>query len=350
VDRATGDRVRIGGVVYGIAAEVVDRTGAVWTMLNAADGTRSIEQIVEVVRQTHPDETEQAVRAALLTFADAGYLEDAAAAEPLSARETARYDRSMRFFRWIDLNRRDTPWEPQLRLRSSSVVLIGLGGTGGSAAVALAASGVGRMHCVDGDVVELSNLNRQVTYVESDLGKSKVDVCVDRMRCLNTDIVVTGEKAMVTSEEDIRRLIHGQDLLILSADQPGEIRAWANRACLDTGTPWVDAGYHGPQVTATAYVPGQGACYECNWLAEFEFHRRVHPERQYTVRRGSGNAATAVSAGLSGYLAAHLAMSLLTGVGGVEPGLIQGFNLVAVDHQVLMRNGKHPQCPACGER
>ncbi|MGE5156218.1 MAG: HesA/MoeB/ThiF family protein [Betaproteobacteria bacterium] len=352
LDRATGDRVRVGGAVFGIAAEVVDRTGAVWTMLEAADGNRSVTQIVDTVRHKHPDETPDAVRHALDALADEGYLEDATATRPdgLSAREITRYDRGMRFFRWLDLTARESPWEPQLRLKRSRVVVIGLGGTGGAVATALAASGVGWLHCVDGDRVELSNLNRQVTYRESDVGRSKVDACVERLRQLNTDISVTGERCAITGEPDLRRLADDHDLLVLCADRPGEIRAWANRACLDSATPWVDAGYHGPQITATAYVPGQGACYECNWLSEVEFHRQTHPDRQYSVHRASVDAATAVSAGLSGYLAAHVAIALITGVGAVEPGTIQGVNLAAVDHHVLLRNGRHPDCPACGGR
>jgi molybdopterin/thiamine biosynthesis adenylyltransferase len=92
----------------------------------------------------------------------------------------------MRFFRWIDLQPRDSAWEPQLRLKRSSVLLIGLGGTGGVAGLALAATGVGRLHCVDGDAVELSNLNRQVAYAEIDIGRSKVDACVERLRGQNS--------------------------------------------------------------------------------------------------------------------------------------------------------------------
>lgn len=347
----TGQRIRIGGSVYGIAAEVIDNTGAIWTMLNAADGTRTADEIVRDVLSAHPAERGEAVFAALDRFTQAGYLEDAAASDPpeLTLREKQRYDRSRLFYRWVDLSPRTTSWEPQLRLRRARAVVVGLGGTGGAAALALAASGVGRLHCVDGDVVELSNLNRQVMYGEDDIGRAKVDVSVERLRRLNSDIEVTGERREVRNETDVRHLVDGCDVLVLCADQPGAIRAWTNRVCLETGTPWVDAGYHGPVVTAAAYTPGRGPCYECVWLAEYEKKRTDDPGLGYSVERESSSAVTAPSAGLSGHLAAHLAAAVITGVPAIEPGQMQGINLVAADQHFLISHPPHPRCPAgCG--
>ncbi|MEU8023406.1 MULTISPECIES: ThiF family adenylyltransferase [Micromonospora] len=349
--RLPGGRVRIGGSVYGIAAEVLDTTGAIWTTLRAADGTRSAEEIVARVLAAHPTETARAVRAALDQFAAAGYLDDAAAPDPpeLTDRDRERYDRSRRFHRWIDLVPRATSWEPQVALKRARAVVVGLGGTGGAVALALAASGVGRLHCVDPDVVELSNLNRQTVYVEDDIGRPKVDAAVARLRRLNSDIEVTGERAEVRGPADLRRLVADRDVLVLCADRPGAIRAWANRVCLDTGTPWVDAGYHGPVVTAAAYLPGLGPCYECFWLAEHDKRRRDDPAAEYTVERESSSAVSAASAGLSGHLAAHLASALLTGVPAVRPGQLQGINLVAADQHFLIAHPPHPRCPAgCG--
>jgi molybdopterin/thiamine biosynthesis adenylyltransferase len=348
--RTLDNRIRIGGAVYGIAAEVVDRTGAVWTMLKAADGTRSPDEIVQHVLSVHPGERGGAVHAALDQFADAGYLEDAAAPDPplLTVREKERYERSRQFYRWIDLNPRDSSWDPQVRLKRARVVLVGLGGTGGAAALALAASGVGWLHCVDSDAVELSNLNRQTMYAEADVGRSKVEVAMERLRRLNSDIDVTGECVNVGAESDLRPLVRNCDVFVLCADRPGEIRAWVNRVCLATGTPWVDAGYHGPTITAAAYLPGRGPCYECAWLTEHEQHSVLYPDGRYTVERDSSNAVTAASAGLSGLLAAHLTTALIAGVAPVEPGQTVGINLAAVDHHILVRHPRHPRCPACG--
>jgi len=350
--RTAAGRIRIGGSVYGIAAEVIDSSDAAWTMLSAADGTRTADQIVAYVLAAHPAEKADTVRAALEQFADAGYLDDAAAPAPpeLTARERERYSRSRSYFRWIDLRPRATGWEPQLALRRARAVVLGLGGTGGTAALALAAGGVGRLHCVDSDTVELSNLNRQLLYCEGDVGRPKVDAAVERLRRLNSDIQVTGERLRICAEADLRPLVEKCDVLVQCADRPAAIRDWANRACLASRTPWVDAGYHGPVATANAYLPGRGPCYECFWMGEQDKHQALDSDAVSAVERGDSNAVTAASAGLSGHLAAHLATAVLVGVPPIEPGQLQGVNLVAADHHFLIKHPRRLDCPACGER
>jgi molybdopterin/thiamine biosynthesis adenylyltransferase len=165
--------------------------------------------------------------------------------------------------------------------------VVGIGGPGGVAALALAAAGVGRLHCVDPDVVELSNLSRQVLYTEDDIGVAKVD-----------------------------------------------------------------AGYHGPLVQVGVYVPGEGACWEC--LHDSSRERQIAdganpydaPERGTAVASAVG----AVPAGISGYLAAHQVIALVTGVPPAEPGVIQAVNLAALDTPFTYRDRPYHPCPACGGR
>jgi hypothetical protein len=94
----SGNRIRIGGSTYGIAGEVTDRTGSVWTLLSAMDGTRTNDELVAHVLAAHPDERPDAVRAAVRVFAGSGHVEDPAIEDPpaLSQREKERYDRGMR--------------------------------------------------------------------------------------------------------------------------------------------------------------------------------------------------------------------------------------------------------------
>lgn len=352
--RIAGGRVRIGGVVFGIAAEVSDPTGALWSALQAMDGTRTVGDVVGVVRRAHPDCPPGAVRAWIEQLTARGYVEDAATAEPadMTGRERVRHDRARRFFRWIDLTGSADAWRAQRALRDARVCIVGVGGTGGHAALALAASGVGRLHLVDGDVVELSNLGRQVIYTEADIGRSKVDSAADRLAALNSDITITTDRHTVASADDMAVLAAGCDVLLLAADSPRDTRAWANLGCLAAGTAWVDAGYHGPLVQVGIYRPHQSACWVCVREVERERHAAVgaRPDDVVTARRATANAVGAVSAGVSGQLAAHAVMSVITGVPPIPAGRVHTVNLYDLAAPPLVLAGhRRLDCPACGQ-
>lgn len=282
-----------------------------------------------------------------------GYVEDAAAADPadLTARDMIRDDRARRFFRWVDLTGSGSSWRPQVALRRARVCVVGVGGTGGHAALALAASGVGRLHLVDSDVVDLSNLGRQVIYTEADIGRSKVDAAADRLRALNSDITVSAVRLSVASEHDITALADECDVLLLAADSPRETRTWTNLGCLRSGTPWVDSGYHGPRVQVGIYLPHRSACWACVRAVERERHQAVgaEPDDATTRRRATANAVGAVSAGVSGQLAAHAVMSVLTGAPPIPAGRVHTVNLYDLGAPPLVVAGpRRPDCPACG--
>jgi hypothetical protein len=156
--RIAGNKIRIGWVSYGIAAEIADPDGWVWTMLTAMDGSRDLAEIVEQVHIAHPLKPVSVLRRGAEQLLASGYVEDAAGPIPanLTERDLHRYDRAVGFFRWLDLMPRASSWEPQAQLRAARVTILGVGGSGGTAALALAASGVGHLNCVDPDDVELS--------------------------------------------------------------------------------------------------------------------------------------------------------------------------------------------------
>ncbi len=350
--RIAGERIRLGGPTFGIAAEVADPGGVVWTLLESMDGSRDQDQIVARVRARHPAEPVSTVRAALEVFIEAGYTEDVGAPDPveLTDGDKQRYARSRAYFRWLDLTPRASTWDPQVALSRARVTLIGMGGTGGTAAMALAASGIGRLTCVDPDVVELSNLNRQLLYTESDLGRAKVDAAVERLQQLNSTITVIGLRQRVGGIEDVVRLARECDVVVLSADRPPDLRGWTNRACLATGTPWVDAGYHGPLVQVGRYTPGAGPCWECVRATDTDHHRRLGARYDDTERRNGAiaNAVAAPTAGISGHLAAHHTMALITGVPALPSGRVDAVNVLAPDATFVRDDTRRADCPACG--
>ena len=350
--RVAGGKIRIGGVSYGLAAEISDPDGWVWTMLEAMDGSRGLPEIIEHVHAAHPAQTVDVLRRGAGQLLRAGYVEDVAGAVPdgLTERDLRRYERAVRYFRWLDLTPRASSWEPQARLRAARVTILGVGGTGGIAALALAASGVGHLHCVDPDEVELSNLSRQILYTEDDIGKPKADSAVTRLQHLNTDVEITGQRTEATGIEDVLGLARDCDVLLLAADRPPELRIWSNRACLAARRPWVDAGYHGPLVQTGAFVPGEGPCWECTRLALRDSHAEdgAYPDDSLHRPEAAFGAVGAVSAGISGYLAAHLVIALLTGIPPVVPGRIETINLAALDAPLAIDDPPHPECEACG--
>lgn len=340
--------VQIGGDIYGIASVLDDPDGWIWEAMRLLDGERSPDQVAAGSSQS-PD----AVRSLLDALYDAGFLEDAAAQDSmiLSAQEQERYSRNQAFYRWVDLTPRPSAWTVQEKIRAASVVVLGVGGAGSSAAMALAAAGVGRLHVVDPDVVELSNLTRQFLYTEEDLGRPKVEAAVQRLRAINSGVTVTGEQAAVRSEQDLKRLTARCDVFALCADSPDEIAHWATRACAATGTPWVTGGYIGPLTQVMTFVPGTGPCFECLHLHSKQASSAAPAaiDEPGPPTNQENSASVAASAGLCGMLFAHAVLAHITGAPDFGANLAFGINLAAPDEHVYAAPERNPHCPVCGD-
>lgn len=335
------DRIRIGGA----AQEISDPDGHAWAALNAMDGTRTPEEVVARLCRAFPRLTEAEATGVVDLLLTSGYVEDAAGPRPeeLSLRELERYSRNAAFFRGSGLAPREHGWEAQVRLKRSRVLVLGLGGTGSHTAWALAACGVGEIHCVDRDLVELSNLTRQALYREADIGSPKVDVAVARLAEVNSSVRVTGEARAVECEEDMLDLVRGFDAVAMCADEPagrGGIRIWANRACLSERIPWALGGYNGPLVSVAAFTPG-GPCYECLTAS---VDAPLAPGIPLDL---GGPDVIAPSAGVSGHLTAQAVIAFLTGIPATSGSYVTGINLVAPDQHVYTRHPAAPDCPAC---
>lgn len=342
------DRIRIGGSVYGIAAEISDPRGHAWAALSEMNGTHTPSEIVDNLCGLFPDLKRADAVGVVDLLLESGYLEDAAARPPsnLSAAERERYSRNLAFFRWVDLVPRAHGWEAQIALKRARVLVLGLGGTGSHVAWALAAAGVGRIHCVDRDVVEVSNLSRQALFTEADIGRPKAEVVVNRLRQINSSLDVTGETRVVESGADLAALLAGFDALALCADEPrgrDSIRIWANRACLAAGVPWAVGGYRGPLVSVGVFTAG-GPCYECLGAAiEATLEPGVHVDL-------GGPGVLAPSAGISGHLTAQAVISLIAGVPATLRSHVTGINLIAPEQHVYMLHPASPECAGCAAR
>ncbi|OLF10216.1 dinucleotide-utilizing protein [Actinophytocola xinjiangensis] len=346
--------VRIGGNTPGITRGLRDSDGSVWALLALLDGSRTVGQIVAELVHRFPARSSREVREAVDDLNAAGYLEDAA--EPvLSEFERERYSRSRAFWRSVDRTPGRSSWDAQMRLRQARVVIIGMGGTGGAAARLLVMSGVGQLHCVDADVVELSNLNRQGLFTERDLGRPKVEAAVDRLRPHNSHVEVTGAREHIESLDQLRALALTCDVLLMSADQPstGEIRSWTNQVCHATGTAWVHSGYDGPRVSIGVFRPGLGPCYDCARAAEQHRRTVVSPRTVWAPGEAmkTEHAANASSAALAGDLAAHAVQGLIIGGPTLAVNREYGINLATFrGYDMLTLDQPWPECPTCGDR
>ncbi|TDC63471.1 HesA/MoeB/ThiF family protein [Streptomyces hainanensis] len=345
--RHTEGLVRIGGDVYGLAAEIRDPHGWVWAALALLDGEHSPAGVIRRLCEDFPELSPRTAAGLVAELIDSGYVEDAAdqsTPEGLSVAEAERYGRNQAFFRRVDLRPRPGRWDAQLRLRNARVLVLGLGGTGSHAAWALAAAGTGRLHCVDADVVELTNLTRQALYTEADLGRPKVTAAASALRAVNSEVTVTTERRMVHTAAELTELLAGFDVLAMCADESPveDVNIMASRACVAAGVPWVGGGYNGPLVSVGTYAP-EGPCYECVAAGE---EARVAPGQPMPVIGGHG--VIAPSAAISGQLVAYEIISLLTDTARQPPGYVRGVNLIAPDHLVYVRHPAREGCELCG--
>jgi len=174
-----------------------------------------------------------------------------------------RYDRHRLYYRMLGLEE-----DAQARLGAATVGLIGMGGIGSALAVHLATAGVGRLVITDGDVVEESNLTRQVLYQQDDIGRPKVEAAPERLRALNPEVRVEAVARGFDGIDLARQVAAQSDIVLLSADRPPDVHVWAGTACREAGVPYSAAGY----IEAFGSVgpllhPPSTPCFDCVRLA-----------------------------------------------------------------------------------
>jgi len=344
-------RIRIGLGQYGVAAELQDDAeGNIARILTLMDGARDIEQICADFVANSPEVDLENVREIVEALISEGFVEDAEAESPanLSARELERYTPARHFFSWIDTVPRESPYTVQSRIKQARVGLLGVGGTGSAVAAGLVASGIGALHLADFDDVQESNLTRQLLYTERDIGESKVERAVARLRAMNSLVAVTGSDVKATGPDDIAALMADCDVFVLCADEPQpDIMLWTNEAALRTGTPWFVSFYTGPMAVVGSFHPGETGCYRC--LRRDEDRRRQDSgERNLSADTARPNSVIAASANISGHLCALEIVYHLGGLPTQARGRVFHWNLAVWDHVYAVDAVRHDDCPACG--
>jgi molybdopterin/thiamine biosynthesis adenylyltransferase/rhodanese-related sulfurtransferase len=228
--------------------------------------------------------------------------------------------------------------EGQLRLLDSKVLLIGAGGLGSPASLYLAAAGVGRIGIVDADVVDESNLQRQIVHSTESLGEPKVESAKRAIEALNPDVEVVAYKERLTSENIERILADGWDVIVDGADN-FPTRYLVNDASVWHGIPVVHGSIYRFEGQVTVFKPHEGPCYRCL------FPTPPPPELAPSCAEGG---VLGVLPGVIGSLQASEALKLALGIGEPLIGRLLLFDaLAATFDEVKLR--RDPDCPVCGE-
>jgi len=228
--------------------------------------------------------------------------------------------------------------EGQLKLLDSKVLLIGAGGLGSPASLYLAAAGVGRIGIVDADVVDESNLQRQIVHSTESLGEPKVESAKRTIEALNPDVEVVAYKERLTSENIERILADGWDVIVDGADN-FPTRYLVNDASVWHKIPVVHGSIYRFEGQVTVFKPHEGPCYRCL------FPTPPPPELAPSCAEGG---VLGVLPGVIGSLQASEALKLALGIGEPLIGRLLLFDaLAATFDEVKLR--RDPDCPVCGE-
>jgi molybdopterin-synthase adenylyltransferase len=230
-------------------------------LLDGLDGTRTADDLVDL----DPELTAMEVSETLVQLSELGLIEDAAADDDwLSPTEQLRYDRQLEYFGEL-VTGGDTRAACQARLRDARVVVIGLGGLGAWVLWALAAAGVGELVGVDGDAVELSNLQRQTLYRERDLGKRKALATARTLADFNSSIRFEAIDRRLEDSDGVAAVVEGADFVVEAADWPPyRLSRWINACCAEACVPHIGAGQFPPLIrVGPTFVPGQRGCLGC---------------------------------------------------------------------------------------
>ncbi|HEX8918929.1 MAG TPA: molybdopterin-synthase adenylyltransferase MoeB [Chloroflexota bacterium] len=227
--------------------------------------------------------------------------------------------------------------EGQLKLLDSKILLIGAGGLGSPAALYLAAAGVGTIGLVDADVVDESNLQRQVIHTTDRVGMSKVESARQGINALNPEVKVVGHEMRITAE-NADEIVSQYDIVLEGSDN-FDTMYLLNEVCVRLGKPDITSSILGFEGQITTILPGESACYYC-----------IYPEAPPPALAPSCSevGVLGVLPGIMGLLQATEAIKLVLGIGEPLAGRLLLFDALTTSFTELKLR-RNPDCPVCGD-
>ncbi|HEY3922743.1 MAG TPA: molybdopterin-synthase adenylyltransferase MoeB [Gaiellaceae bacterium] len=228
--------------------------------------------------------------------------------------------------------------EGQLKLLDSKILLLGAGGLGSPAALYLAAAGVGHIGIVDADIVDESNLQRQIVHSLNTLGSPKVDSAKRTIEALNPDVQVTTYRERLTSENIDRILDDGWEIVVDGTDN-FPTRYLLNDAAVWRNIPVVYGSIYRFEGQISVFKPFDGPCYRCLYPA---------PPPVELAPSCSEGGVLGVLPGIVGSLQTNEALKLALGIGEPLIGRLLLFDALTTEFEE-MHIKRNPNCPVCGE-
>jgi molybdopterin/thiamine biosynthesis adenylyltransferase len=227
----------------------------------------------------------------------------------------------------------------QEKLLKARVLCLGAGGLGSPAALYLAAAGVGTLGLIDADVVDASNLQRQILHGTSTVGVPKVESGRQRLADLNPDVNVVAFEERLTSDNVDRVLDHGWDVIVDGLDN-FPTRYLINDASIWKDIPVVHGSIFRFDGQVTTFVPKQGPCYRCLY---------PEPPPAHLAPSCAEAGVLGVLPGIIGTIQATEAVKLILGQGKPLNGRLLMYDSLGMGFRTLKLR-RDPECPVCGEK
>jgi adenylyltransferase/sulfurtransferase len=253
----------------------------------------------------------------------------AEAAPALSNEEVARYSRHLIL--------PEVGMEGQIKLKQASVAMIGAGGLGAPLGLYLAAAGVGRIGVVDFDVVDASNLQRQVIHGTSDIGRKKLDSAADSMRDINPNVHIDKFDTGLTSENALE-ILRDYDIVVDGTDN-FPTRYLVNDACAILKKPNVYGSIFRFEGQASVFTYQDGPCYRCLY---------PEPPPPGLVPSCAEGGVLGILPGIIGLIQATEAVKVILGIGTTLKGRLLLYDALEMRFREL-RLRRNPDCPVCGD-
>jgi molybdopterin/thiamine biosynthesis adenylyltransferase/rhodanese-related sulfurtransferase len=247
----------------------------------------------------------------------------------LSSQEVARYSRH--------LIMPEVALEGQKRLKASRILLIGAGGLGSPLGLYLAAAGVGRIGLVDFDVVDFSNLQRQVLHGTADVGRPKLQSAKERLQGINPEVAIDLYETRITADNALS-ILEPYDIVIDGTDN-FPTRYLVNDACVLLKKPNVYGSIFRFDGQASVFYPPAGPCYRCLY---------PEPPPPGEVPSCAEGGVLGILPGLIGCIQATEAVKLILGKGSTLVGRLLAYDALQMKFQEF-KVRRNPKCPICGD-